>query len=123
MDNNIIVDSVTLPPPAQDGISYTPEAIWSENAGRSGNCDFVGDVRAVKGTLSIKWDTLTYAEVSLIRSAFTHMGKPFFYITFTDDTGQRKTLHCYSTMPASSIHTYRDENGNVTGMTVDVVEI
>ena len=123
MDNNITVDGVTLPAPAQDGVSYAPEAIWSENAGRAGNCDFVGDVRAVKGTLSLSWGKLTYAEAALIRSAFTQLGKPFFNITFTDDTGQRRMLRCYSTLPASSIHTYRDNKGSVTGMTVDVVEV
>lgn len=123
MDNNIVVDGVTLPPPAQEGVSYAPEAIWSENAGRAGNCDFVGDVRSVKCTLSITWESLTYSEVSLIRGAFTRLGKPFFTITFTDDTGQRKTLRCYSTLPSSSIHTYKDNKGNVTGMTVSVVEV
>lgn len=122
MDNNVIVDGVVLPAPAQDGIEYALEAIWSDNAGRVANCDFVGDVRAVKGTLSLKWDTLTYSQVKLIRQAFTHLNKPFFNITFTNDEGKRTTLRCYSTMPKSTIHTYRDDKGNITGMTVDVVQ-
>ncbi|GAB5081323.1 hypothetical protein Osc1_04960 [Hominimerdicola sp. 21CYCFAH17_S] len=122
MDNNIVVDGVTLPPPAQEGVSYAPEAIWSENAGRAGNCDFVGDVRAVKGTLSITWESLTYSEVSLIRGAFTQLGKPFFNVTFTDDTGQRKVLRCYSTLPSSSIRIY-NKSGDVANMTVDIVEV
>lgn len=123
MDNNIIVDGVTLPPPTEGGISYAPELIWSENAGRTGNCTFVGDVKAVKGTLSISWGTLTYAQVSLIRSVFSNVGKPFFNVTFTDDTGNRKTMRCYSTMPSSSIRTYSKENGSLTGVSVDLVEV
>lgn len=122
MDNSIIVDGVTLPPPAVDGITITPEAIWSNNAGRTSSCEFVGDIRAVKTTLSISWNNLTYADVKKIRAAFTHFGKPFFNITFTDDTGTRQTVRCYSTLPSSSIHTYRDSAGNVTGMAVDIVQ-
>lgn len=122
MDNSIVVDGVVLPAPAQDGIQIKHEPIWSDNAGRTSTCYFVGDIRAVKTTLTISWDTLTYEQVVLIRNAFTSLGKPFFTLTYTDDTGNRPTIDCYSTMPSSAIHTYRDECGNVTGMTVDVVQ-
>lgn len=122
MDNSIVVDGVVLPAPAQDGIQIKPEPIWSDNAGRTSTCYFVGDIRAVKTTLSISWGTLTYEQAEKIRSAFTHLGKPFFSLTYTDDTGQRQTINCYSTMPQSAVHTYRDECGNITGMTVDVVQ-
>lgn len=122
MDNNIIVDGITLPPPAKDGLSLKPEPIWSDNAGRVSNCAFVGDIRAVMWNIDITWQDLTYEQVKLIRKAFTSAAKPFFNMTFTTDEGERLTIRCYSTMPSSTIRTYRDERGQITGMTVSVVQ-
>lgn len=122
MDNNIYVDGVKLPPPAKEGISCGKQIIWSENAGRTASCEFVGDVRAVKTTVTLTWDKLTYADVSKIRNAFTHSGKAFFSLTFTNDVGQRETISCYSDTIESTIRTYRDSAGCVTGISVSVIQ-
>lgn len=123
MDNNVIVDGITLPPPAQGGIVLTPQLIWSSNAGRVANAEFVGDIKAQKLTGTITWEgDLTYAEMRKIVSAFSHLGKPFFSLTFTDELGVRRTLRCYSTGVSSTIRVYRDAAGNVTGVSVQFVE-
>lgn len=123
MDNNIYVDGTKLPVPPKDGVSMSREPIWSSNAGRTADCTFVGDVKAWKWNISISWGKLTLAEVAVIRGAFTTLGKPYFNISITDDTGTRRTIRCYSTSPKSTVQVYEDDDGSVSGVSVDVVEV
>lgn len=123
MDNNIYVDGTKLPVPPKDGVSMSREPIWSSNAGRTADCTFVGDVKAWKWNISISWGKLSLAEVAVIRGAFTTLGKPYFYISITDDTGTRRTIRCYSTSPKSTVQVYEDDDGSVSGVSVDVVEV
>lgn len=123
MDNNIYVDGTKLPVPPKDGVSMSREPIWSSNAGRTADCTFVGDVKAWKWNISISWGKLSLAEVAVIRGAFTTLGKPYFNISITDDTGTRRTIRCYSTSPKSTVRVYEDDDGSVSGVSVDVVEV
>lgn len=123
MDNNIYVDGTKLPVPPKDGVSMSREPIWSSNAGRTADCTFVGDVKAWKWNISISWGKLSLAEVAVIRGAFTTLGKPYFNISITDDTGTRRTIRCYSTSPKSTVQVYEDDDGSVSGLSVDIVEV
>ncbi len=123
MDNNIYVDGTKLPVPPKDGVSMSREPIWSSNAGRTADCTFVGDIKAWKWNISISWGKLSLAEVAVIRGAFTTLGKPYFNISITDDTGTRRTIRCYSTSPKSTVQVYEDDDGSVSGASVDIVEV
>lgn len=123
MDNNIYIDGVKLPTLPQGGLNLSREPIWSANAGRTANCTFVGDIIGFKWNGSLNWGRLTLSEVSVIRGAVSVLGKPFFNITFTDDTGVRRTIRCYSTSPKSTVHVYKGDNGEVESLSVDIVEV
>lgn len=123
MDNNIYIGSTKLPPLPADGFALSREPIWSANAGRTADCTFVGDVKAWKWNGSLNWGRLTFAEVAVIRAAVTTLTKPFFNLTFTDDTGTRRTITCYSTSPKSTIRIYKDSSGEVSALSVDIVEV
>lgn len=122
-DNNIYVDGTPLPVPPKDGVSMSREPIWSSNAGRTADCTFVGDIRAWKWNISISWGKLSLDDVAAIRGAFSTLNKPYFNITFTDDTGTRRTIRCYSTSPKSTVQVYEDDDGSVSGASVDIVEV
>ena len=125
-ENDVIIDgTVRLPPPAEGGIQYQQQLIWSQNAGRNtATAVFTGDIKAEKGTWTLSWSSLelTYEQLRTINSAFSHLGKPFFTLTFTDDLGYRRTVRAYSAGRSSTIKTYRDELGRITGVSVSVVE-
>lgn len=125
MDNNVVVDGVTLPPPAKGGIQYQQQLIWSENAGRNTATGyFTGDIKAEKGTWTLSWNDLelSYEQLRLINTAFSRIGKPFFTVTFTDDLGYRRTVRAYSAGRSSTVKTYRDDSGRITGVTVQIIE-
>lgn len=125
-DNDVIVDgTIRLPAPAEGGIQYQQQLIWSQNSGRkTATALFTGDIKAEKGTWTLSWNDLelTYEQLRTIHQAFSHLGKPYFTITFTDDLGYRRTVRAYSAGRTSSIKTYRDERGRITGVTVPIVE-
>lgn len=125
MENNIVVDGVALPPPAQGGIQYQQQLIWSKNAGRqTATGYFTGDIIAEKTTWTISWDALelTYAQIQTINTAFSRIGKPFFTITLTDDQGIRRTIRAYSAGRTSTVKSYRDSTGRITNVSVQVIE-
>lgn len=63
----IIVDDTALPLPDKDGYSFTPQHIWSQNAGRATSTGtFVGDIVAKKYTVTLKYSVLTAADLSLL---------------------------------------------------------
>ena len=123
MDNSIYIGTTRLPTLPADGLALSREPIWSANAGRTADCTFVGDVKAWKWNGSLNWGRLTFAEVAIIRAAVTTLNKPFFNLTFTDDTGTRRTIRCYSTSPKSTIHVYKDSSGEVNSVSVEIVEV
>jgi len=123
MDNNIYIDGTKLPVPPKDGVSMSREPIWSSNAGRTADCTFVGDIKAWKWNISISWGKLSLAEVAVIRGAFSTLSKPYFNITFTDDTGSRRTIKAYSTSPKGTVQVYQNTDGSVSGVSVDIVEV
>ena len=84
----------TLPTPAEDGVKFTPERIWSQNAGRSSTTGlFVGDVIAVKRTVTISYASLTEPEVQTLLS-LTDTSTPFWILDFPYGAHQRR-IHCY----------------------------
>ncbi len=90
----LILDGVTLPTPARDGITVTPNHLWSENAGRNtATGKFVGDIIAVKYTVTVTYNTLTDEQMQLL-FGFSSSMKPWHSLRFPCG-GKLKTISCY----------------------------
>lgn len=56
----------------------------------------VGDIKAIKATLSITWSKLTQAELDGLDKAINNPNNPFFPITYVDQSGNEITKTFYS---------------------------
>ncbi|MCR4646296.1 MAG: hypothetical protein K5695_12950 [Oscillospiraceae bacterium] len=98
----------TLPTPAENGVSITPERIWSQNAGRSSSTGlFVGDVIARKYTVSITYDQLDEDEVQPL-IALTDTTVPFWRLDFPFG-GNQKSMVCYIPPPTYQVKRWDKE--------------
>lgn len=128
------INDYTPPAPDEGGVVIGRQKIWSENTKRNANCKMVGDIKAIKATLSITWSKLTQAELYGLDKAINKTDNPFFPITYVDQAGNEITKKFYSD---SSIEytrqkyrkTYNHETGEwehtdifYTDVTVNFVE-
>ena len=90
--------AVVLPSPVS--ISVNDEIIWTSDTGRTLSGKMVGDPVAEKKTVSVKWGTLTEAEMLLIKNTLT---KGYFPISSDD-----RVLPRYPEQRASGVHRGRD---------------
>lgn len=58
----------------------------SNNAGRTANGEYVGDIKCIKTTLHIEWSHLKPDEIRTINSFVSNVGKMFFDVTYLDET-------------------------------------
>ena len=123
MDNNIYINGIKMPTLPRDGLSLSREPIWSANSGRTADCAFVGDIIGMKWNGSLNWGRLSFSDVKIIRGAVSTINSSFFTLAFTDDTGTRQNIRCYSTSPKSVIHVYKNNSGEVESVSVDIVEV
>lgn len=86
----LIFGSERVATPAE--VSFTNNKIWSNNAGRTANCKMVGDIRAIKKTVTLKWYHLTGEETAKLNEYISNVDSPFFSITLLDETFQESTL-------------------------------
>lgn len=121
MAYDLTFDGVKMPVPAREGIKPGDQIIWASNSGRVANAEFVGDVIAVKKTLEITWNRLTYAQFDTIRSHLTRLGHPFITVNYTDSDGIRKSFTGYTEGASSTIVTYTAD-GQIEGVVVNIVE-
>ena len=128
------INNYTLPTPDEGGVKIGKQKIWSENTRRNAKCNMVGDVKAIKTTLSITWSKLTQGQLISLDSKINNPDEPFFPITYVDQAGNEITKKFYSD---SSIEytrrkyrkTYNHETGEwehtdifYTDVTVNFVE-
>lgn len=115
-------NGVDMPEPKADGgILIKPEKIWSKNARRSSNNGyFVGDLIAIKDTISINWPPLSGSETALINS---YLKLPELSVTYIDpDTNAIATKLFYSGTPSYPVYSYVDGVNTYTGVTVDIIK-
>ncbi len=110
-----------MPPPAKEGINDGDNLIWSDNAGRTANGNFVGDIKAVKKSITITWNVLTYTEFLTIKNAISRLGTPFIKIKYTGTDGDVHIYKGYTEGIKGTIDTYTG-NGKVKGVSVNFVE-
>lgn len=119
--DNLKIDGSIMPTPAKNGIAEADQLIWSSNAGRTANGNFVGDIIAVKKTITITWNELYYSDYLRIKNAISRVGKPFITVTYTNCSGERKTITGYTEGLSGRIAVYT-ETGRVKDVSLNVVE-
>ena len=82
--NGLKFEEETVATPAE--ITFCNNKIWSGNAGRTANCLMVGDIRAIKKTVTIKWYHLTGEQTAQINKYISNVDSPFFNATLLDET-------------------------------------
>ena len=112
----VVLDGVTLPPLAQDGLEVTAEKIWSQNAGRSTSTgDFSGDIIAVKYTVRLAFGRLSTEQFRTLWglvsgvTAFHTLKFPLPQANGAND----KTIRCYSVSPTGNLHHWESDSGEV----------
>ena len=120
-DYNLYLNGVKMPPPAKDGIVEQDQLIWSANAGRTANGNFVGDVIATKKTIAITWNVLTYSDFLTIHNNISKVGRPFITVKYTDSSGTVRSFTGYTEGLTGTIVTYTGK-GKVSNVTLNVVQ-
>ena len=90
------INNYTPPTPDEGGVKIGKQKIWSENTRRNAKCNMVGDVKAIKTTLSITWSKLTQSQLTSLDSKINNPDKPFFPITYVEQSGEEVTKTFYS---------------------------
>ena len=115
------IDGVLMPEPSLEGITESDEKIWSQNTKRISTGKMVGDIIAIKRTLSITWPVLTPDQVKTINSAVGGT-TAFVPVTYTDASGEEVTKICYFGTSTKKIYSWADGIRYVTGYSVDAIE-
>jgi hypothetical protein len=122
MVQKLYFNSTEIPAPADGGVKFKNNKIWSNNTGRSSNCVMVGDIRAIKKTISLSWFNLTPAQVATINSFISNIGRPFFNVTMFDETYTPTVFSVYAGDPSYEIWGWDERRQLVKGLAVDLVE-
>lgn len=118
----LVVDGVTLPTPALEGLTISTNKIWSANTGRLENTgEMVGTIVATKRKLEIKWPDLPMEDVSIIETAVSGT-VPFHTLQYTDMTGRTASMEVYFGDPTYSIYSYSPGIQRVRGTKVSAIE-
>jgi hypothetical protein len=103
MKPEVILDGVDLSAlVAEGGLQYTPEKIWSQNAGRSTSTgEFAGDLIAVKYTVTIQFNRLYAAQFAQIWNMVAGF-QAYHTLRFTC-AGSPLSVQCYSVSPTGTL--------------------
>lgn len=80
----------------------------------------VGDIIARKYTISISWNDLTQAQVSLIAKAIDTTA--FFSVDFADEYGVKRTAQFYSADPTYPVHVVRNGGALYSEVSIEIIE-
>ena len=119
--SDLVVNGVTLPAPALNGVTISKEKIWSANTGRTASGKLVGTLIAQKTTIKLKWPPLTLAQAALIQQAVSS-NTAFFPVSFTDAGGVRRSLTMYAGTPTYTQYNWIDGLQYVMDVAVDLIE-
>jgi hypothetical protein len=111
-----------IPAPADGGVKFRNDKIWSDNTGRSSNCVMVGDIKAIKKTVSLQWFGLTGEQVELINSFISNVSRPFFSVTMYDEAYNVRTFNVYAGTPTYEVWGWDERRQLCKGLAVDLVE-
>lgn len=111
-----------MPCPTEDGVKFTNEKIWSDNAGRTSACLMVGDIRAIKKTISISWANLKPAEVKRINEYISNVGVAFFEVTLLNECFEESTYTVYAGTPTYETWGWDTNRQLCKMLAVDLIE-
>lgn len=118
----LYVDGVQLPTPAMDGLTITPNKMWSANTGRLENSgEMAGTIVAIKQKLEIKWPSMSMADAKII-DAVVSSTTAFHQLKYTDMAGAATELTVYFGDPAYTIHAYSPGIQWISGVSVSAIE-
>ena len=115
----LICGSERVATPAE--VSFTNNKIWSNNAGRTANCLMVGDIRAIKKTVTIKWYHLTGEQTAQINKYISNVDSPFFNATLLDETFNEIKIRVYAGDPSYEIFGWDEKRQFCKGVAVDLI--
>lgn len=92
----LTINGWTAPAPQEGGFVIGKEPIWSQNTGRVASGLMVGDIIAIKTTLEITWNKLLQNDLTELNKAVCNSSKPFFDVTYCDETGNKVTKTFYA---------------------------
>lgn len=93
--DEITINGWQIPAPDKNGFKRTKNKLWSANTGRTASGKMVGDIVAVKYSLTIKWSELTSSDVTEIENAVS--SSAFFPVVFpAEGTGEELTKNFYA---------------------------
>ena len=117
--NGLKFEEETVATPAE--ITFCNNKIWSGNAGRTANCLMVGDIRAIKKTVTIKWYHLTGEQTAQINKYISNVDSPFFNATLLDETFNEIKIRVYAGDPSFEIFGWDEKRQFCKGVAVDLI--
>lgn len=101
-------------------INFRPEKIWSSNTKRTSSGLMVGDVIAIKDTISLMWNILTPEELVTLDAIISNA---FFNMTYLDPrTNATITKEFYASTPSYTVYSYVEGMYKYQGTAVDIIE-
>lgn len=119
---DLVINGVTMPDPALEGVTIATEKVWSANTGRTVSGKMVGDIIAKKTTIKIKWPVLTMEEAAVIEAAVSNAETPFVPVSYLDMTGQRVEKTVYFGTPTYTVYSWANGLRLVKDAAVDGIE-
>ena len=118
----LIVDGVTLPTPALEGLTISTNKIWSANTGRLENSgEMAGTIVAIKRKLEIKWPELPMEKIRIIEDAVSTK-EPFHELKYTDMAGRTRTITVYFGDISYTIYSHSPGVQRVKGAAISAIE-
>lgn len=119
--SDLVVNGVTLPTPALNGVTISREKVWSAATGRTGSGKMAGTIVAQKYTLKLRWPPLTMGQAALIHQAVSSSAA-FFPVSFTDAGGVRRNLTMYAGTPSYTQYSWVNGRQYVMDVSVELIE-
>ena len=115
------LNKILMPAPKPEGIAFSSEKIWSKNTGRTSSSKMVGDIKAIKDTVSIEFPPLSMSDIKKLGGVVNNKALPFFECEIYDgETLYKKTV--YAGAPGYKLYSTVDGIRLYTGYKIDLVE-
>ena len=116
------INDWTAPAPQEGGFVIGKEPIWSQNTGRVASGLMVGDIIAIKTTLEITWSKLLQSDLTKLNNAVCNSSKPFFNVTYCDETGASVTKSFYCSPNSYTRKHYTKDSIKYTDVSIRLIE-
>jgi len=121
MEGYLKLNGVLMPSPKVEGVTFTPNKVWSKNTGRPVSGDMVGDIVTVKESIGIEFPPLSPAEVKRVEAVVSNKSLPFFSFEFCDGYEVIKRT-VYADSPSRKLYSAVSGMNYYTGYKVELVE-